>query len=89
MGVWDLARTMIQTEMPSKRRKEIEGILLSSYHTGLLERGIKDYSREDCITDYRLSVLSNIPHAMMWETHSYLESALQAFQDWNCNEFLE
>jgi hypothetical protein len=89
IGVWDLARILIQTELPSDERQELEGILLPSYQARLAERGIKDYSLEDCISDYRLSVLANIPHALVWESHSYLESAMRAFQDWECDELLD
>ena len=80
--------TLIQTELPSDERKELERALLPTYHTQLIERGIKDYSIEDCLADYRLSVLANIPHALVWESHSYLESAMRAFRDWECNEML-
>lgn len=88
IGVWDLARTMIQTELPSNKRLEIEEVLLSRYQAALVERGIKDYSREACIADYRLSVLANIPHALVWEIDSYLESAMRAYRDWECEGLL-
>lgn len=86
LGVWDLARTMIQTELPPDRRKAIEDILLSCYHAQLVERGIRNYSLHDCLDDYRLSVLANIPHALSWESESYLASAMRAFQDWACDK---
>ncbi len=89
IGVWDLARILIQTELPSDERKEIEEFLLPNYQARLAERGIKDYGIEDCIADYRLSVLANIPHALVWESNSYLESAMRAFRDWECDELLD
>lgn len=88
LGVWDLARTLIQTGLPSAERQELEGILLPNYQARLAESGIKDYSLEDCMADYRLSVLANIPHALARESHAYLESAMRAFRDWECDELL-
>ena len=82
-------RTLIQTEFPSDKRKELEGILLPYYQAGLAERGIRDYGIEDCVADYRLCVLANIPHALVWESHSYLESAMRAFRDWECDKLLD
>ncbi len=89
LGVWDLARTLIQTGLPSDERLELERRLLSRYQAGLAERGIKDYDLEDCLADYRLSVLANIPHALAWESQPYLESAMRAFRDWACGELLD
>jgi thiamine kinase-like enzyme len=89
LGVWDLARTLVQTEFPSDQRMELERKLLPRYQSQLTEYGIKDYSIDDCMADYRLCVLANIPHALVWESHSYLESAMRAFRDWKCDELLD
>lgn len=88
LGVWDLARTLIQTELPSTVRMELEKVLLSRYQARLTERGI-DYSLDDCRADYRLSVIANIPHALVFESYAYLESAMRAFKDWHCEEMLD
>jgi hypothetical protein len=89
LGVWDLTRTLIQTEFSSGERTELEGILLHHYQAWLEERGIVDYNIEDCLFDYRLCVLANTPHALVWESHSYLESAMRALRDWECAELLD
>lgn len=89
LGVWDLARTWVQTEFPSEDRMEIEKMLLPRYQSRLEEHGINDYSIDDCMADYRLCVLANIPHALAWESHSYLKSAMRAFRDWECDELLD
>lgn len=88
LGVWDLARTLIQTELPSDERMALEGPLLQRYQAGLEERGVQNYGPEDCDADYRLSVLANVPHALAWESPSYLASAIRAFLDWQCQELL-
>jgi hypothetical protein len=89
LGVWDLARTLIQTGLPSAERQELEGMLWPCYQARLAERGIKDYGLEDCMADYRLSVLANVPHALVWESQAYLEAAMRAFRDWACDALLD
>ncbi|MEM7124855.1 MAG: phosphotransferase [Chloroflexota bacterium] len=88
VGVWDLARTLIQTEFSSPVRQKLERALLTRYQARLAEQGIC-YSIEDCYADYRLSVIANIPHALSYEGYSYLESAIRAFRDWNCEKLLD
>ena len=34
-------------------------------------------------------VLANMPRALMWESRSYLESAMRAFRDWECDGLLD
>jgi len=54
-----------------------------------MEHGIKNYSLDDCLADYRFCVLANIPYALAWEFFSYLESEIRAFRDWACEELLD
>ena len=88
LGAWDLARTWIQTGHPSDQRLGFEKVLLPQHHDLLMENGIHDYSLDDCLNDYRLCVLANIPQALSWESLSYLESAMRAFRDWDCDQLL-
>jgi hypothetical protein len=88
LGTWDLARTWVHAGLPSEMRRELELALLPRYRAQLAQRGIQDYELEDCFADYRLAILANIPHALAWESHSYLESAMRAFEDWECEDLL-
>ena len=84
-----MGRTWIQAEFPTSYRAALEKRLLPLYHDLLIEHGIQNYSLDDCLFDYRLCLLANIPHALSWETFSYLESAMRAFQEWECDQLLD
>jgi aminoglycoside/choline kinase family phosphotransferase len=45
---------------PLDERREIEMRLLGTYHTTLVENGVRAYTFEQCFDDYRLSMLSSL-----------------------------
>lgn len=55
-GTYDVA-TFISEAFPIKQRQAIDEILLKVYHSCLLDNGIDDYTFEECLKDYRLSML--------------------------------
>ena len=55
-GTYDVA-TFISEAFPPQRRRNEEMSLLRMYHSLLIEDGIQNYSYEDCLLDYRLSML--------------------------------
>lgn len=55
-GVYDVA-TFLGEAFPPDRRKDYETGLLRTYHDGLVGHGVSDYSFEECLADYRLSML--------------------------------
>ena len=55
-GAYDVA-TFISEAFSPQRRREIETGLLEEYHATLVERGVRGYSFEECLYDYRLSML--------------------------------
>ncbi|MEM7034113.1 MAG: phosphotransferase [Chloroflexota bacterium] len=88
IGAWDLARTLVQTEFSSEKRKHLEAVLLPHYQGALEQQDIKNYTYDACLADYQLCILTNVLHALSFETASYLASAMQAFQDWSCEDLL-
>lgn len=88
IGTWDLARMLIECRLADHKRYDLEKHLLPYYHSQLVRAGITGYSLPHCIDDYRLSVLANIPHALVWENFRYLQSAMQAFVDWKCEDLI-
>lgn len=92
----DLAYMMALQWFP-ERRAIMETPFLKHYHEALLSYGIKDYSWEDCLLDYRYSVMSHlftpvfqwhsqqIP-AMVWWNN--FERISEAYKDLNCHELV-
>jgi thiamine kinase-like enzyme len=93
LGARDLAY-MIALHWYPNRRKEHEHKLLHSYHQSLLKNGIQNYSFDNFLADYKLSILdvlfipirqwSNKVDAMIWWSH--LERGLNAFDDLHCRQ---
>ena len=55
-GAYDVA-TFISEAFSPERRREVETGLLEEYYATLVERGVRGYSFEECLYDYRLSML--------------------------------
>ena len=55
-GTYDVA-TFISEAFPPQRRREEELGLLGEYHTILEDNGVRGYTFEECLYDYRLSML--------------------------------
>jgi len=87
IGVWDLARMLTYCIHPTKR-SNLDKNLLKRYHARLLDLGVDNYSFQDCIEDFRLCIMANIPHAMAWTGLTHLENTMCAFDDWDCKTLL-
>ena len=55
-GVYDVA-TFINEAFSPERRREVERDLLKEYHSILEEHGVRGYTFDECLYDYRLSML--------------------------------
>lgn len=92
----DLAYMMALQWFP-ERRAITEKALLRHYHDTLLSAGVKNYSLEDCLLDYRYSVIAHlftpvlqqdskqIPATVWWNN---FERISEAFKDLRCDELL-
>ncbi|WP_420629965.1 oxidoreductase family protein [Candidatus Leptofilum sp.] len=58
-GAEDVTRFMI-FGLTIKQRRQVEEELLQTYHTHLVEQGVRNYSFEQCWRDYRLSFYKNL-----------------------------
>ena len=54
---WDVAMLLVENLDPELRQAH-ESDLLHQYHDALVAGGLHDYSFDDCMTDYRLGVLT-------------------------------
>ena len=55
-GVYDVA-TFIDEALSPERRREVELGLLKEYHSILEQHGVRGYTFDECLYDYRLSML--------------------------------
>ena len=55
-GVYDVA-TFVSEAFPPQDRKNAESGLLREYHSVLEDKGVKGYSFDECLHDYRVSML--------------------------------
>ena len=86
-GVYDVA-TFISEAFPPQQRRSEELSLLHTYHSTLVSNGVSDYSSEECLSDYRLSMLDMV---VFWvvtggycdysseRTRVYLHNSLERF----------
>lgn len=88
IGLHDLAYMLIKCRFPSETRQELEKVLIRRYYEGLLEYGIEDYTWENCLRDYRLSVIFNLHPPLIRGRIRELEAVIDAFESWSCAELL-
>lgn len=88
IGVWDLARILTYCVHPAKR-PFLDKHLLQRYHARLIGLGVDNYSFQECVQDFRLCILANIPHAMAWTGLTHLEYTLCAFDAWDCQALFD
>ena len=55
-GAYDVA-TFVSESFSTEQRRAVEMDLLRLYHATLAEHGVTDYSFDECVEDYRLSML--------------------------------
>jgi len=92
----DLAYLMALKWKPD-RRARFELSLLRHYHGALVARGVQDFSWEDCLLDYRHSIVTHLftpvvqcagklISAGIWRAN--FQRITAAYQDWNCAELI-
>lgn len=87
MGPYDLCYLVGGDSSP--QRHEIEKDLLRYYYDGLVKGGILGYSWEDCVYDYRLSVIATLFPPIGWQSAFRFKLRYVHFQNWNCQELLD
>jgi len=87
IGPCDVAHALVFGLEPQDRRAA-EDVLVRRYHAGLVAAGVRAYSLEACIADYRLGIARNVlvllglsEHGML--TTSHADRALAAYRDMN------
>lgn len=95
LGVGDLSYAMVHW-WDTDVRRELESPILQRYHKRLLASGVKDYSWEQLMRDYRLSIVNSVYVAtewcrndddclnMKWAWFPMLQRAMTTFFDHHC-----
>lgn len=99
LGVSDLAYMMVHW-WDTEIRRNLEFEVLRTYHHTLLENGVKDYTWEQLMYDYKLCAIQSLYVAanwcisdeerkqMRWVWYPQLLKAVTAFYELNCLEIL-
>jgi hypothetical protein len=87
IGPWDLACALVLSHDPEVRR-QVECKTLRAYHDSLVSEGVIGYSYDQCLADYRLSIVACLFPPIAWKRPEFIKYALSAFEDWHCNELL-
>jgi hypothetical protein len=100
LGVYDIAYMIVPFWSVNDRRT-LEKDMIQHYHQSLVKFGVKDYSFENCLEDYKLCIAHGIYTAIEWGTDEksiidmrwlwqiQLKRSLIAFTDWKCDELLK
>lgn len=94
LGVYDLAYAVV-LDWPTEIRRQCERAMLEQYHVQLNQEGVRDYSWERVLSDYRLCVAMSVYIATeycrggineRWRPvwWAMLQRALTACKDWEC-----
>ncbi len=85
LGAYDLAYLLIHG---TSKRRELEERLMNFYFDGLKKNGITNYSWGEFEYDFRLSVIACVFCPIIWKRIFSMKNAIDAFEDWNCDELL-
>lgn len=95
VGATELAYTFSLWLFPNQKI-DVENEILKQYFSKLIEHGVKNYSWEQCMYDYRLGILQNM-FLPCWHWHNkeraelwwnLLERSFLSFHEWNCKDLL-
>ena len=86
IGAYDLAYMLVHG---TSGRRQIESELMNKYYDGLISGGISGYSRDEFEYDFRLSIISCIFCPLIWKRVISMRFAIEAYEDWGCEELLK
>ncbi len=75
-GPMDLATLFVSSLQPEDRRAA-EADLIPRYHALLVEKGVRDYSLEECRLDYRLAVVNQFAQVVVLSSLLKVEERLE------------
>lgn len=86
LGPHDLMYLLLSVDAPNCVERDT--LLLRRYHDGLLEAGVSSYTWEQCLWDYRFSMLTNVWLSVFQSSLKWLRKTLEAIQVWRSDDLL-
>jgi hypothetical protein len=93
LGTFDVAYFLHDTYWREARQQH-EKPLLQQYHNTLIQLGVRNYSWDDLVTDYRLSLVVLLFVHMQWRglgfdhATAFIQDAVDGFELWECRSKL-
>jgi hypothetical protein len=86
LGPHDLMYALLSVEVPDRRSRDLE--LLRRYHQRLLARGSRGYAWEQCLWDYRFSLLTNVFQSVFQGSLRWFRRTCDVVESWKASELL-
>lgn len=87
LGPHDLMFALLSVDAADRRSRDLE--LLRRYHQRLLARGVTDYGWEQCLWDYRFSLLTNVYQSIFQVSLRWFRRTLEVVERWEAHELLD
>lgn len=87
LGPHDLMFALLSVDAADRRSRDLE--LLWRYHQRLLARGVKHYGWDQCLWDYRFSLLTNVYQSIFQGSLRWFRRTLEVVGLWEAQELLE
>lgn len=86
LGVHDLMYALLSVEAPDRVARDKK--FIERYYQGLLAAGIRHYSWEQCLWDYRFSLLSNVFQSVFQDSVSWFRKTCEVIDVWQAQAIL-
>lgn len=86
LGPHDLMFALLSVDAVDRRSRDLE--LLRRYHQRLLARGVNHYGWDQCLWDYRFSLLTNVYQSIFQGSLRWFRRTLDVVDLWEAQELL-
>ena len=87
LGPHDLMFALLSVDAADRRSRDLA--LLRRYHQRLMARGVEHYDWEQCLWDYRFSLLTNVYQSIFQESLRWFRRTLEVVGLWEAQALLE
>lgn len=87
LGPHDLMFALLSVDAVDRRSRDLE--LLRRYHQRLLARGVEHYGWDQCLWDYRFSLLTNVYQSIFQGSLRWFRRTVDVVGLWEAQELLE
>lgn len=87
LGPHDLMFMLVPADAPDRLRRDTA--LIERYHAALQSAGVSDYSLAQCLSDFRLSLMTNLLQATLQGSLRWFRSTAALVELWDSADLLE